>query len=513
MFSHLLPFCVKAWGTALYRALLLHALDAFRSHQPTALATMAARARAVGGPPAAPPSNKGYVDVSPPPAGPPLAEFAAYMIFEVPHELLLDSEVKQHVERRAAKYVEMLTELVALDRSLEMLCAKKLAAAADVVEKVSDKEAVVELVAVHEPAKKSLWCDVPVEDDGALQMAGSTAAGTPATARGLTLLSLDTIDKGLTRKTKCRPNCQRGQARRDRDLERQKERAIAVGFEWVTKEVYKLRKEEESKCIFEPLFVKQASLDQFEMVQKRYVVKVDARAEKCLLCNKHWDEGRHGKNDEHVRRVHETARGDEMLGPCLSCRRFQNTPGCLFLNKQSMRDFWGHSVAAMAQKIWHRVWQESVCFEAKLWPSPTPKRIHAANVLDIRMGSITYSGTGKYATSEDRMVLWDQTPGTVPVFDHAAPVPEPEEQFIDRLIDPVNEPKVISTPPNKGWWPVCWLSWKGEATDNLHDGTESDYRSLQLAGSLRVWIVCWYQLFDGSRFLTLWPTYLMHSRL
>ena len=191
-----------------------------------------------------------------------------------------------------------------------------------------------------------------------------------------------------------------------------------------------------------------------------------------------------------------------MLGPCLSCRRFQTTPGCLFLNKQSMRDFWGHSVAAMAQKIWHRVWQESVCFEAKLWPSPTPKRIHAANVLDIRMGSITYSGTGKYATSEDRMVFWDQTPGTVPVFDHAAPVPEPEEQFIDRLIDPANEPKVISTPPNKGWCPVCWLSWKGEAKDNLHEGSESDYRSLQLAGSRRVWIVCWYQLFDVSRCLT-----------
>ena len=126
------------------------------------------------------------------------------------------------------------------------------------------------------------------------------------------------------------------------------------------------------------------------------------------------------------------------------------------------------------------------------------------------MGAVTYSGTGKYMSGKDRMVLWGDIPGQARVFDEGAPVPAPA--YMDQLISPADEEKNITAPDGKGWWPVCWVSWKNEAEDNRFSGFESDYHSGQLPGEVLVWIICWYQLFDKGWILVLWPTYL-HSRL
>ena len=108
------------------------------------------------------------------------------------------------------------------------------------------------------------------------------------------------------------------------------------------------------------------------------------------------------------------------------------------------------------------------------------------------------------------MVLWGDIPGQARVFDEGAPVPAPA--YMDQLISPADEEKNITAPDGKGWWPVCWVSWKNEAEDNRFSGSESDYHSGQLSGEVLIWIICWYQLFDKGWILVLWPTYL-HSRL
>ena len=156
----------------------------------------------------------------------------------------------------------------------------------------------------------------------------------------------------------------------------------------------------------------------------------------------------------------------------------------------------------------------NTCFEVKLWPSSKHVRhITVDEVLEIWMGSISYSGTGKYTGTDDRMVLWDQTPGTLPELDADAPIPAPAEDWSPCWEEPADEAQMIATPPGRGWWPVCWVQWKGEAADNWYNGSESEYRSLQERGLVKIWVVCWYQLFDGNLYLTLWPTYLLRSRI
>ena len=61
-----------------------------------------------------------------------------------------------------------------------------------------------------------------------------------------------------------------------------------------------------------------------------------------LLCNK-WPDQNHVTSNEHHRRMHDMAAGDEQIGTCVSRRGCEDSPGfrCRMLITQGFRSVWG----------------------------------------------------------------------------------------------------------------------------------------------------------------------------
>ena len=65
-------------------------------------------------------------------------------------------------------------------------------------------------------------------------------------------------------------------------------------------------------------------------------------------------------------------------------------------------------------------------------------------------------------------------------------------------------------PDGSGFWPAIIVFWDGMAEEaGLSPG---DYITKVIAGILVVYIICWYQLVDGTWTMTAWPV-LLASRL
>ena len=60
----------------------------------------------------------------------------------------------------------------------------------------------------------------------------------------------------------------------------------------------------------------------------------------------------------------------------------------------------------------------------------------------------------------------------------------------------------------RGWWPAIVVSWDGEhlAFSNFDHRT---YYDMQNQGRIRIWVICWYQLWDGTLVVEAWPIHLL----
>ena len=107
----------------------------------------------------------------------------------------------------------------------------------------------------------------------------------------------------------------------------------------------------------------------------------------------------------------------------------------------------------------------------------------------IGFGCVSYPGQGKYANN-----YWEESK------EHFVRWSDVEDEDNDLL------PPTPVGSPSSGWWPVCQISWLGEAQlFGLEPGT---YFIAQCGGRCAVWILRWYQLWEGEWELQAWPIWL-----
>ena len=107
----------------------------------------------------------------------------------------------------------------------------------------------------------------------------------------------------------------------------------------------------------------------------------------------------------------------------------------------------------------------------------------------VEMAAVTYPGQGKYDASRDCLV--------------------PYGQFV-RLIEDdgfykagSDGSKGWSSPPGRGWWPVCMITWDTQHVDHGYTSAEVYFRDM-VSGRVMCYVLCWYQLFDGTNVLSVW---------
>ena len=116
----------------------------------------------------------------------------------------------------------------------------------------------------------------------------------------------------------------------------------------------------------------------------------------------------------------------------------------------------------------------------------------AKNILkleDIRslgFAAVSYPGQGRYTVGGDRperAVRWED-------------LHEVEGVQLQHAI-----------PETSGWWPALIITWHTEHLDHGFE-TREEYFPRVCVGILTVYVICWYQLVNGSWSMTAWPILL-----
>ena len=284
----------------------------------------------------------------------------------------------------------------------------------------------------------------------------------------------------------------------------------------------KMTVEEKIKCTFaiddyfRPKFVlKPIDSKYYYDCHNRYVVtKTDPQGWKgffCTLCQKFADE-LHVSSSLHVNRLLEMSAADEMLGCCSSLRRWEPVPGLQGgLTKLRFTEFWGSNVENMILLVRDRI---AKGVEIQVAYSKKGRlMLGKKDNLNFGLCCVSYPGQGKYSDVLDRAVRWEDL--------QDAPMTEGFDQLISEknhdqqgLLDDCGkkggERKYMDgySMQGRGWWPAVIVSWDGE---HLCFGTfdRRTYYELQNKGRLRVWVICWYQLCDGTIIMEAWPIFLV----
>ena len=198
------------------------------------------------------------------------------------------------------------------------------------------------------------------------------------------------------------------------------------------------------------------------------------------MCGK-WGSDDHTNSKEHSTKVHELASCNEMIGVALRMRRFEKEAGLRgMLSKRRFRDFWGNEVEFKTGDILRdRLSKDAVVkiIHTKVRTSTITKD----NIEAWGMHAVTYGGCGKYNKQdvEERAIRWDDI-----------------EDAGETLI---REP----LPPKSGWWPALSIFWKSMAEE--HGYSKIEYFQHVIAGVLPIYVLCLYQLVDGTCELQAWP--------
>ena len=200
----------------------------------------------------------------------------------------------------------------------------------------------------------------------------------------------------------------------------------------------------------------------------------------CHLCGQ-WGSDDHTNSKEHSTKVHELASCNEMIGVALRMRRFEKEAGLRgMLSKRRFRDFWGNEVEfKMGDILRDRLSKDAVVkiIHTKVRTSTITKD----NIEALGMHAVTYGGCGKYSKQdvEERAIRWDDI----------------EDDGETLIREPL--------PPKSGWWPALSIFWKGMAEE--HGYSKIEYFQHVVAGVLPIYVLCLYQLVDGTCELQAWP--------
>ena len=385
------------------------------------------------------------------------------------------------------------------------------------------------VVGRSEGGSKQKWCDYPID------LEDNAEVDDNAKSSDDDMKTMKDVSEGSSRMSKSRLSATRGPARankrREGMMEYAKAKALAEGREWKEvvphsehkkKVMLELLPEEARSAIgvegaaaaieevldqmaemrftkeelmqyffdcseyFAPKWITEPSHDLMDAARQRYISLKDG-SEYCNLCDKfsNWN---HEHSVEHTRRLKETAAGDLLIGTChpKSARRFSNGAGLpSSLSQELMLAYWGSDLEKMPQLVWERL--RSGCYFKGMLPGwgKSGKYLKLTDVSNIELAAVQYAGQGKYSPT-DPCVLWDQIPKDATMKLHGLPDGNKE----------------------KGWWPVCAISWHSEALDMSFHGGNNAYITLKGAGGTITWVICWYQLFDGEWELVLWGVFV-----
>ena len=126
------------------------------------------------------------------------------------------------------------------------------------------------------------------------------------------------------------------------------------------------------------------------------------------------------------------------------------------------------------------------------WGKKSKKTIGKADIRSLGLCAVTYPGSGKYRTinsaTPDRALEWDELPDSGNLLELRDPLPD-----------------------DATWWPAIIVNWEDQHID--HDvATREQYFTRVRCGVRFVFVICWYQLIDGSRLITAWPIFLTTPR-
>ena len=232
----------------------------------------------------------------------------------------------------------------------------------------------------------------------------------------------------------------------------------------------------------------------------------------CILCQKTCLGGPWAAQDTHCQssmhrdRVREHAAVNEMIGRCKTARRFSATPG--FMGGihngeggwEGFKDYWGADVLQMPEHIWNRL-RAGVVLRVDMphWGKKQSIVLHHSRVCDIVPGAVTYGGQGKYTEGVDKVLPFGKFDQLI---DNDGYNKSPEDR----------EGKgEYQAGQNRGWWPVSVITWHGQHSDHGYPDAAVYFRDMW-SGRTRCYVLCWYQLMDGSMSLQVWATFIV-SRL
>jgi hypothetical protein len=245
----------------------------------------------------------------------------------------------------------------------------------------------------------------------------------------------------------------------------------------------------------------------------------------CVCCAKYTGDS-HKASSLHITKVNELACCNMMMGIGGS-RRFSPTAGCMgHCNVHKFRRYWGLDVDRQFVNILNDKLQNgtiiSVELPYKCNGKPATKFLTRGDINSAVFAPASYGGDGKYKQGLDCCLDWscedlwtDDTPlQDAPSLGHmtekgASCEGGDGEVLIREKDEALNYGREVS---GRGWWPVCAVFWDDQHTDARFDGDSAQYRVNVMNGSLTAYVLCWYQLHDGSEIITAWPCFF-RSRL
>lgn len=116
------------------------------------------------------------------------------------------------------------------------------------------------------------------------------------------------------------------------------------------------------------------------------------------------------------------------------------------------------------------------------------RKVTSQNLLSVGLCCVTYPGQGKYLDSDEKEIAirWED-------------------------VEDFDETPIKDVPSKSGWWPALNIQWNEQHEDHWMK-TRGDYFAQVSVGCLPIFLLCWYQLADGSYELQAWPVNL-YSRL
>jgi hypothetical protein len=132
------------------------------------------------------------------------------------------------------------------------------------------------------------------------------------------------------------------------------------------------------------------------------------------------------------------------------------------------------------------------------WGKKAKISIDHTRVRTVELAAATYPGQGKYEDATDRIVPFGKFERLIE-----------DDGFYKESSD--GNKRGWHSPKGHGWWPVCMITWDTQHLDHGYQTAELYFRDM-LSGLVMCYVVCWYQLFDGSFVLSVWAVRIV-SRL